>query len=38
MKRVVVSGGTGLIGRDLVARLTAGGYEIVVLSRNPQKY
>jgi uncharacterized protein (TIGR01777 family) len=33
--RVVVTGGTGLIGRALVARLAADGHEAVVLSRHP---
>ena len=38
MKRVIVSGGTGLIGRALVSSLAADGHEVVVLSRNPDKY
>src|SRR5713226_5986032 len=33
--RVIIPGGTGLIGRSLVQVLTHDGYEIVVLSRNP---
>ena len=32
--RVIITGGTGLIGRSLVELLAHGGYEIVVLSRN----
>ena len=32
--RVVVAGGTGLVGRPLVARLAAGGHEVVVLTRG----
>lgn len=38
MKRIIVSGGTGLIGRELVASLAADGHKVVVLSRNPQEY
>ena len=33
--RVIITGGTGLIGRALAADLAGGGYEVVVLSRNP---
>ncbi len=33
--RVVVSGGTGLVGRRLVASLVADGHEVVVLTRDP---
>jgi UDP-glucose 4-epimerase len=33
--RVLLTGGTGLVGPDLVARLTASGYEVVCLSRRP---
>ncbi|HEX2164476.1 MAG TPA: TIGR01777 family oxidoreductase [Thermoanaerobaculia bacterium] len=33
--RVIVTGGTGLIGRPLVAALAAAGHEVVVLSRAP---
>ena len=35
--RVIVTGGTGLIGRALAADLAADGHEVVVLSRNPQQ-
>ena len=35
--RVLLAGGTGFIGRSLVAELKAHGWEIVVLSRNPGK-
>lgn len=35
--RVVLTGGTGLIGRALAAELAAAGYEVVVLSRSPQR-
>ncbi len=34
--RVIITGGTGLIGRALAASMTADGHEMVVLSRNPQ--
>jgi len=33
--RVIITGGTGLIGRALVEVLAQGGYEIIVLSRDP---
>jgi uncharacterized protein len=33
--RVVITGGTGLIGRALAAELVKAKYEVVVLSRNP---
>ncbi len=36
--RVIITGGTGLIGTALTKKLLADGHEIVVLSRNPQKY
>ncbi len=36
-KRVIITGGTGLIGRKLVTRLSAD-YDVVVLSRSPKKY
>jgi uncharacterized protein len=35
--RVVITGGTGLIGRALTAELVKDKYEVVVLSRNPEK-
>lgn len=34
VRRVVVLGGTGFVGRALAARLAQRGYEVVVLSRN----
>lgn len=34
--RVVISGGTGLIGRALATSLAADNHEVVLLSRNPQ--
>ena len=33
--RVIISGGTGLIGRSLSVALMADGHEVTVLSRNP---
>jgi uncharacterized protein (TIGR01777 family) len=36
--RVIISGGTGLIGRQLAASLAKDGHEVVVLSRDPQRY
>lgn len=37
MRQAIITGGTGLIGRALAAELVAAGYEVVVLSRNPQR-
>ena len=36
--KAVVAGGTGVIGRALIADLAGAGYEITVLSRNPDKH
>ncbi len=33
--RVIITGGSGFIGRQLATELLAHGYEVVVLSRNP---
>ncbi len=33
--RVIITGGTGFIGRQLAEELLANGYEVVALSRNP---
>lgn len=33
--RVIITGGTGFIGRQLADELLANGYQVVVLSRNP---
>lgn len=33
--RVIITGGTGLIGRPLSASLAADGHDVIVLSRNP---
>lgn len=36
--RVIVTGGTGLIGSELSKRLANEGHEVIVLSRSPGKY
>jgi NAD dependent epimerase/dehydratase family enzyme len=36
-KRVVVTGATGMIGRQLCKQLSAKGYQVVAFSRDPQK-
>lgn len=35
--RVIIAGGTGLIGRALAAELSGAGYEVIILSRAPQR-
>ena len=35
--RVIIAGGTGLIGRALTKELAQHGYEVIILSRNPGK-
>lgn len=35
--RVLITGGTGLIGRALVASLAGEGHEVIVLTRNPDR-
>ncbi|MFK7801682.1 MAG: TIGR01777 family oxidoreductase [Anaerolineae bacterium] len=35
--RIIIPGGSGLIGRELVSSLTDKGYEVVVLSRSPER-
>lgn len=35
--RVIITGGTGLMGRALAKDLSERGYEVVILSRSPQK-
>jgi uncharacterized protein len=37
MKTVVVTGGTGLIGTELIKHLIRHNYQVVVLTRDPQK-
>lgn len=36
--RIIITGGTGMIGSRLVATLAEAGHEVIVLSRSPQKY
>ena len=36
-KVVIIGGGTGLIGRQLTKELAQHGYEVIILSRNPEK-
>ncbi len=36
--RVIITGGTGLIGKALTQNLVGGGHEVIVLSRNPGKH
>lgn len=36
--RIIITGGTGLIGSALTKQLTQNGYQVIVLSRNPSKY
>jgi len=35
--RVIITGGSGLIGRKLTSELAEAGYEVIVLSRRPQE-
>jgi uncharacterized protein (TIGR01777 family) len=35
--RIIITGGTGLIGQALTNNLTADGHEVIVLSRTPEK-
>jgi uncharacterized protein len=35
MKRAIVTGGSGFIGRQLATELLGNGYEVIALSRNP---
>ncbi len=35
--RVIIAGGTGLIGRALTKELASNNYEVIILSRNPEK-
>jgi uncharacterized protein (TIGR01777 family) len=35
--RILITGGTGLIGRALSADLASGGHQVVVLSRSPER-
>ncbi len=35
--KVIISGGSGLIGRALTADLAQDGHEVIILSRSPEK-
>jgi uncharacterized protein (TIGR01777 family) len=35
--KVIIAGGTGLIGRQLTKELAQHGHEVIILSRNPEK-
>ena len=35
--RVIITGGSGLIGRELSKRLSVDGHEVIVLTRSPQR-
>src|SRR5512143_2966015 len=37
MKRIIITGGSGQMGRALAADLAKDGYEVILLSRNPDK-
>jgi uncharacterized protein (TIGR01777 family) len=34
--RIIIAGGSGVIGRELANELTQAGYEVIILSRNPE--
>lgn len=36
MAKILISGGTGLVGKQLSTLLTTKGYDVVILSRNPK--
>ena len=36
--KILMTGGTGLIGQALTKELLAKGHQVTILSRNPQKY
>jgi len=38
MSRILITGGTGFIGRALVQRLLAGGHDLIVITRQPDRY
>jgi uncharacterized protein (TIGR01777 family) len=36
-KKIIIAGGSGFIGQNLTRKLTAGGYEVVILSRSSKR-
>lgn len=38
MQTIVITGGTGLVGRTLAIDLMGKGYRVIILTRNPRKY
>ena len=36
--RIIITGGTGLIGSKLSASLAKDGHEVILLSRNPDRH
>ncbi len=38
MQTILITGGTGLIGKALTSALLAAGYEVIILTRNPDRY
>ena len=37
MAKVLITGGTGLVGNYLISKLKGEGFDVVVLSRTPKK-
>jgi uncharacterized protein len=38
MKKILITGGSGLVGKQITGLLEKNGYEVAWLSRNPEKY
>jgi uncharacterized protein len=38
LETVIITGGTGLIGRSLTALLISQGYQVIIMSRNPKQF
>ncbi len=36
MKKIILAGGSGFLGRSLAAHFQQSGYEIIILTRNPK--